>query len=160
MCDYDANIFHAHTTIKERFNILSQRLQHQIDESYEFDSIGACLIHNIMNPCKDSKCHFPHICANCGKRDHVVTDTRCPKYQFMKDWFIKRLIEINKYYSNKSKKSKGYPSISNNRYQRNYGYNRYDRNQNSLNQPPNHQYNNNTDNRNNRENRDFRNNRD
>ena len=154
MCDSDINIYNAHNIIKERFNILSQRLQHQVDDSYEFESIGACLIHNIMNPCKDSKCALPHVCSICGKRDHIAIDTRCPKYHLMKDWFIKRLMEINKYYTNKSKKLKGYPLNSNNRYHRNYGYNRYDRNNNNSNQP--NQYNNNSDNRNPRDNRDYR----
>ena len=65
-------------------------------------------------------------------------------------------MEINKYYNNKSKKSKGCTSGSNNRYHRNYGYDRFDRNNDPS---PNNQFNN-SDNRNNRDNRDFRNNRD
>ena len=86
-CDSDMNIYNAHNTIKERFNILSQRLQHQIDESYEFESITACLIHNIMNPCKDSKCPLPHICAGCGKRDKF-----CYRYKMFQTSINERIV--------------------------------------------------------------------
>ena len=59
-----------------------------------------------MNPCKDTKCPAPHICALCGSPDHHALDPRCPKYYTLKDWFVKRNVEINKYYQNKSRRSR------------------------------------------------------
>ena len=116
ICNADINPFEANKVIKKRFDILGQKLQHQVDESYSFDSTFPCLIYNTMNPCKDTKCPAPHICGLCGSSDHHALDPRCPKYHNLKDWFIKRNVEINKYYQNKSKRNRyGNGSNGNNR---------------------------------------------
>ena len=140
MCDADVNPFKAHKIIDSRFDILAQKLQHQIDDTYTLNNSAVCLPHNIMPPCRDKKCPLPHACSTCGGRDHIATDSRCPKFHYMKEWFLKRNIEINRYYQNKSKKPY--------RQNRNYDYPQsphYDRRQNQN--LPNNRYNNNRNNR-------------
>ena len=115
ICNADMNPYTANDTISQRFDILSQQLQHQIDDNYQFDTSFVCLVHNVMPPCKDTKCPSPHVCAVCGHKGHIITDPRCPKYHNNKEWFIKRLIEVNKYYNNKSKNQE-INIFNNNRY--------------------------------------------
>ena len=122
VCDGDINPFHADKIIKNRFDILAQKLQHQVDESYNFDTVFPCLVHNTMNPCKDTKCPAPHICGVCGAADHIATDPRCPKYHTMKDWYIKRMNEVNKYYQHKSRRGR-YGNGNGNNGGRSYGNN-------------------------------------
>ena len=126
MCNTDVNPYKAHEVIDKRFRILSQQLQHQIDDSYTFENVSACLIHNIMNPCRDSKCGYIHGCSLCGDQDHIATDPRCPKSYTLKDWFVKRVGEINRYYNNKSKRSRSFNN--NNRMNRGYGFSAKQRN--------------------------------
>ena len=74
MCLWDINPYKANDIIDKRFQILSQKLQHQIDESSSFDTSFACLIHNLISQCKDTKCLSPHVCAVCGDSDHIAAD--------------------------------------------------------------------------------------
>ena len=125
MCDPVINPFGANEMIEKRFENLNQKLQHQTDDSFTFENTSACIVHNVVNPCKDIKCGYPHICSLCGDRDHTALELRCAKPHTVKDWFVKRMTEVNRYYNTKSKRSRNF---SNNRGSaRNIPYNRYNK---------------------------------
>ena len=63
VCDSDVNPFRSDEIIKKRFDILAQKLQHQVDESYSFDAIFPCLVQNTINPCKDQNVQLLRWCV-------------------------------------------------------------------------------------------------
>ena len=108
MCNADVNPYKVHKVVDSRFEVINQKLQHQVDESFRFNHTPSCMIHNTMPPCKDSKCELPHICSSCGDHDHIATDSRCPKIHLIKDWYLKRHGEVNRYYNNKSRRTRSF----------------------------------------------------
>ena len=86
-----------------------------------------------MTPYEDAKCKYPHICSLCADPDHIATDPRCPKAGASKDWYVKRLNEVNRYYTNKSRKGIGY---NNRNIHRGGNYQKYAINKPQY--PPNH----------------------
>ena len=135
MCNPDTNPYRLNDAMKARFNILNQKLQHQVDESYSFDNVSACLVHNTMPPCKDAKCEFPHNWSLCGEADHALLDLRCPKRHKGREWYVKRMNEVNRYYNSKSRRTRNY----NGNRPSNRNYQRYRNGHYPANQPPNTQ---------------------
>ena len=108
ICNADVNQFQIDKEVESRYEVLKQQLQHQIDHSIVFKHVSACLIHNTMTQCKNTKCEHPHVCSLCADADHVATDPRCPKAIGSMDWYFKRMNEVHRYHSDESRKSRGH----------------------------------------------------
>ena len=106
-CDPELKPHTADDAIIQRFNILKQQLQHQIDDKYQFEIVCPCLRHNLSPPCKIKNCPWPHICR-CGAIDHVLTNKICPKYNMDDDKFNKQISGMNWYHSKKNNKTPRY----------------------------------------------------
>ena len=135
-CDVDLDPTKADKNIEERFKILNQQLQHQIDNNYQLDSICPCLRHNLSPPCKVKNCPWPHICR-CGATDHVMSDRHCKKYHLDDDKFFRKINGMNIYHAKRANRAARYDKWKN--------YGPYDNNQ-----PPNQPSNNRNDNNDNR----------
>ena len=135
-CDADLDPMNADKNIEERFKILNQQLQHQIDNNYQFDSMCPCLRHNLSPPCKVKNCPWPHICR-CGAADHIMSDRHCKKYHLDDDKFFKKINGMNTYHAKRANKANKYDKWKN--------YGTFPNNQ-SQNQPSNNDRNDNNDN--------------
>ena len=137
-CDIDLDPKKADKNIEDRFNVLKQQLQHQLDNTYQFDSTCPCLRHNLTPPCKIKNCPWPHICR-CGAMDHIMSDRNCPKYHLDDDKFFKKIKGMNTYHAKRANKASKYDKWKN--------YGPYPNNNNqSHNQSPNNNRNDNNDN--------------
>ena len=103
--DPDLDPYKADEVLKERFTILRQQLQHQINNEYKFDIISPCLRHNLTPPCKIKNCNMPHICR-CGATDHIMSDKRCPLYHKNDDNFFDKINSMNNYHARRANKIK------------------------------------------------------
>ena len=103
-CDADLDPHNADKSLSDRFNILNQQLQHQINDSYYFDSNCPCLRHNLSPPCKIKNCPWPHICR-CGAPDHIITDKFCPQYHTDDEKLFKKIKGMNNYHSRRANKA-------------------------------------------------------
>ena len=135
-CDADLDPIKADKNIEERLKILTQQLQHQINNTYQFDSMCPCLRHNLSPPCKVKNCPWPHICR-CGAADHIMSDRHCTKYHLDDDKFFKKIHGMNAYHNKRASKAAKYDKWKN--------YGPFPNNQ-SQNQPSNNDRNDNNDN--------------
>lgn len=103
-CDPDLNPYNADKEIRNRFNVIKQQLQHQINDEYQFDITFPCLRHNLTPPCKVKNCQWPHICR-CGSSDHLLTEKHCPCYHMDDEKLFKMIRGMNVYHAKKSNKS-------------------------------------------------------
>ena len=103
-CDVDMDPFQADKSIADRLDVLKQQLQHQLNDTYQFDNLCPCLRHNLSPPCKIKNCPWPHICR-CGNSDHIMTDKHCPKYHMDDEKWFKKIKGMNNYHSKRANKS-------------------------------------------------------
>ena len=106
-CDADLDPMKADKNIEDRFKILTQQLQHQIDNNYQFDSMCPCLRHNLTPPCKIKNCPWPHICR-CGATDHIMSDRHCKQYHLDDEKFFKKIHSMNSFHNRRANKAAKY----------------------------------------------------
>ena len=51
-CDVDMDPYKANKVVRDRFDLLKQQLQHQINDKCQSDSTRTCSRHNLSPPCK------------------------------------------------------------------------------------------------------------
>ena len=56
ICDDDTNPLKFDVILEKRFQIQSQKLQHQYPDDWTFPIPTICPVFNFMSPCKDKKC--------------------------------------------------------------------------------------------------------
>ena len=110
--DPELDPLEADKVLKERFTVLKQQLQHQINNQYKFDIIAPCLVHNLTPPCKIKGCNRPHICR-CGATDHIMSDKRCPMYHKNDDTFFDKINSMNNYHARRANKIKRWKKYDN-----------------------------------------------
>ena len=146
-CNADLDPYTADKSIGDRFGVLNQQLQHQLNDQYQFDTMCPCLIHNLSPPCKVKQCPWPHLCR-CGAADHIITDKHCPKYHRDEEKFFNKIKGMNIFHAKRANKA-----FKHDRWRH---YNGQYQNNGSMNQSPNNNRNDNDNNDNRYNNRQRR----